>query len=322
MKTKMTELLGIRHPVQQGGMNAATSPELAAAVSNAGGLGTISATQYPTVESFRQMIEETKSLTSAPFAINIAMTPDGKDGGMQTSTYMKIAAEEKVPVVVTAGRSPEEYVPILKKSGVILIHKCTTVKHALKAQAFGADMVTLMGFESGGHPGLADLPLSALIPNAVNALKIPVLVSGGTADGRGLVAALAWGGAGVVVGTRFVATPECPVHQKIKERVLSATEMDTLMIQRSIRNPLRVLKTEFAYTVLEKEKENPTLEELMPLISGKRSREYFAKGEVEQGLFSIGQTLGLVNDIRPAGQVVTDIVAEAEKIIAKLQKIL
>ncbi|TWH46749.1 nitronate monooxygenase family protein [Sporomusa sp. KB1] len=320
LKTKITELLKIDHPIMQGGMQHLGTIELASAVSNAGGLGTINATAYPTLEEFRSAIRSLKSLTKNPFCVNVSMLPNASPGEL-TAEYFKVIVEEDVPVVETAGRNPVEYVPMLKSADIKLIHKVPAVKFAKKAEEIGADIVTIVGFECAGHPGMEDVTTMILANKVAKTVKIPIFVGGGIADGAGLVAALALGGEGVVMGTRFVATEECTIHSKFKECLVNSCENDTMLVQRSIKNMVRAMKNNTAFKVAEMEKRGTTLQELLPIISGKVGRRCQAEGDLEGSIFAIGQTIGLINEIKPVKKVIEDMINEAETILARFNSI-
>lgn len=308
--TRITELLGIRYPIMQGGLHNLASPQLAAAVSNAGGLGTINAVMYKEMDAFKAAVGQVKALTDKPYCVNISMVP-GLSPTDMTAQYMDAVAELGVPVVETAGRSPEEYVSLLKRAGIKLIHKVPAVKHAIKAEAVGADAVAIVGFEAGGHPGMDEVTTMILVNKAARSVKIPVLAGGGIADGRGLAAALALGAEGAVVGTRFMATRECLLHTKFKDWIVASSENDTVLVQKSIRNMLRAMKNDTAMQTLEMEARGAELSELMTLISGDRGRAALASGDTNAGLFSAGQVIGLIDSIVSVQQVVNDMVAEA-----------
>ena len=252
MKTKITELFGIEHPIIQGGMHHVGFAELAAAVSNAGGLGTITGLTQGTPEKLANEIARCKEMTDKPFAVNLtflpSLTPPDYPG------LIKEIIDAGVPVVETAGRNPAEYLPALKEAGIKVIHKCTSVRHSIKAQSIGCDAVSVDGFECGGHPGEDDIPNFILLPRAAEELEIPFVASGGMADGRSLVAAMALGAEGMNMGTRFIATQDAPVHQNVKEAIVNATELDTRLIMRSLTNTERVLNNEAVERLMEKEK--------------------------------------------------------------------
>jgi len=311
IKTKLTELLGIEHPIVQGGMQWLGKAELAAAVSNAGGLGIISAATQPGKKELVAEIKKTRDLTDKPFGVNISMLPSvGK--GDQTPYYIEAACEEQVAVVETAGRNPAELVPELKKAGIKLIHKVPAARYAKKAEEIGADAVTVVGFECGGHPGMDDVPMMIAVASAVKQVGIPVLAGGGIADGKGLLAVLALGAQGVVLGTRFVASDECIAHPAFKEWIVKARETDTMIVERSIKNPMRVMKNAAGYQVLGMEQAGATLEELLTIISGKVGRKALLEGDLNGGTFAIGQDIGLIDEIKPVAEIIGDLVAGAE----------
>jgi len=311
IKTKLTELLGIEHPIVQGGMQWLGKAELAAAVSNAGGLGIISAATQPGKKELVAEIKKTRDLTDKPFGVNISMLPSvGK--GDQTPYYLEAAGEEQVAVVETAGRNPAELVPELKKAGVKLIHKVPAARYAKKAEEIGADAVTVVGFECGGHPGMDDVPMMIAVASAVKQVSIPVLAGGGIADGKGLLAALALGAQGVVLGTRFVASDECIAHPAFKEWIVKARETETMIVERSIKNPMRVMKNAASYQVLGMEQAGATLEELLTIISGKVGRKALLEGDLNGGTFAIGQDIGLIDEVKPVAAIIGDLVAGAE----------
>lgn len=320
-KTRITELLGIRYPIIQGGLQWLSRAELAAAVSNAGGLGIITAASHATEEDLREEIRKVRELTDKPFGVNISMLPTTGPGDM-TGRYLGVVVEEKVPVVETSGRSPEPLVPDFKAAGIKLIHKVPAVRYARKAEAVGADAVTIVGFECGGHPGMDDVTTFILIPRAVREVSIPVLAGGGVADARGFVAALALGADGVVMGTRFAATTEVVAHEEYKRALQQASETDTMIILRSIRNAERVLRNKTAEQVLSMEERGAQLAELMPLVSGRTGLKGLLEGRIEEAVFPIGQAVGLVQEIKPAGLIIEEIVSEARQVFARLEGIL
>jgi NAD(P)H-dependent flavin oxidoreductase YrpB (nitropropane dioxygenase family) len=318
MKTRITELLGIKYPIMQGAMQWIANAEFAAEVSNAGGLGTINATIFSSPEAFRSEIRKMKDLTGEPFAVNISMLPETSKNDL-TEAYFTIAFEEKMKIIETAGRSPEKYMDQIKKNKIILIHKVPALRYALKAQAIGADVVTIVGFECGGHPGMDDVANSVLVPRVCESLHIPVLAAGGV-DGRSLVAALAWGAAGLVMGTRFLATQECPVHQNFKDWIVQASERDTVLIEKNIRNPLRAIKNEAVQKILAMEAQGAGLAELLPLISGSLGRKAIATGDLGGAAFTVGQSVGLIHEIKSVREVVEGTVKEAAEILRKLNQ--
>jgi NAD(P)H-dependent flavin oxidoreductase YrpB (nitropropane dioxygenase family) len=316
-ETRMTKLLGIRYPIMQGGLQWLATADLASAVSEAGGLGTISSLSFPDQASLRKEIRRMKEMTRNPFAVNLSMLPEltGED---RTKDILEVLLEERVPVVETSGRNPEPYVRQLKAEGIKLIHKVTSPRFAKKAESIGADAVTIVGFECGGHPGMDDVTSLVLIPSAASSVNIPVLAGGGIVDARGFVAALALGADGVVMGTRFVATHECPAHPNIKEHWIQSRETDTMIIQRSIRNAGRVIRNRAAEKVLAMEGQGASLEELLPLISGQHGRRAFQEGDLESAILSCGQGVGLVREIKNVREVIEEIVQGAKPILQKL----
>lgn len=320
MKTKMTELLGIKYPIMQGGMQWLGVPDLAAAVSNAGGLGTINASCYLDPDEFREAIKETRRLTDKPFAINVSLTPDAAIGDL-TAKNIKIAGEESVPIIETAGGAIAELRPLIKEANMIHIHKCTSLRHALRAQADGADMVTVVGYEAAGHPGPDEVGSMVLFNNAAKHLSIPVLGGGGIADGRGMAAALALGCAGVVVGTRFVASTECWIHQNFKQIIVDADEKATLTCQRNIKNMCRYFKNKQSYKALELEKNNGGLAETLAVVSGKIGRECYHSGDTENSCFTIGVNSALVDKISSVSEIIEEMMADTRKTIKELENL-
>ena len=320
MKTRMTELLGIKYPIMQGGMQHLGVPELAAAVSEAGGLGTINVTIYPDPEDLRKAIKEVKAKTDKPFAVNISLIPS-LHPGQELFDQVKVILEEGVTAVETAGASPQELADVLNahKDQVKWIHKAACVKHAKKAESMGADLITMAGFEVAGHPHTDGVGTMVLANRTAREVKVPVLAAGGIADGRGLLAALSLGCEGVVMGTRFVATAECPISDNHKDWLLEHTEKDTVIIQKSIHNAARVANNMAAKLTLEMEKRGTTLEELMTVIAGRLSKKCYKNGDIDGGIYALGPAMGLINDIKPVQQLMDDMVAEAEEVIGGLK---
>ena len=315
-KTRITELLGIEHPIVQGGMMWISRAELVAAVSNAGGLGIMTALTFPSPEELAAEIRKTRELTDKPFGVNITLIPTLK--AVDYDSYVDVVLKEGIKVVETAGRSPEPYVERLKAAGVKVIHKCTAVRFARTAERIGCDVISIDGFECAGHPGEEDVTSLILIPLTTDAVKIPVIASGGFGDGRGLVAALALGAEGINMGTRFMATQESPVHPKVKEWLVQASERDTLLVQRSLRNTARALRNPTAEKVSEMEKQGATLEELAPLISGTEGRKILETGVLDKGILSAGQVVGLVRDIPTVKQLIDGIIQEAKEVASHI----
>lgn len=316
-QTRATKLLGIEHPVIQGGMQNLGVPELAAAVSNAGGLGTINVTIYPTPDELRAAIRRTKELTDKPFCVNVSIIPS-LSLGEATYKQLEVIFEEGVKVIETAGAGPQAFAPTIKKADIIWNHKAASVKHVKKAEDLGADLVTIAGFEVAGHPGPEGIGTFVLANQASRQLSIPVIAAGGIADGRGLMAALALGASAVTLGTRFVACRECPIHENFKEWIVHASEHDTTLCQKSIRNMVRVADNAAARKCLELEARGAGLEELMTVISGKISKACYENGDVNSGMFAVGPAAGLIQEIKSAKEIVQDMMTEAKAVLLEL----
>ncbi len=298
MKTRITELFGIEHPIIQGGMHFVGFAELAAAVSNAGGLGIITGLTQKTPELLANEIRRCREMTDKPFGVNLTFLPVVKSPDYPG--YIRAIVEGGVRIVETAGNNPQKWLPGLHEAGVKVIHKCTSVRHSLKAEAIGCDAVSVDGFECGGHPGEDDIPNFILLPRAAEALKIPFVASGGMADGRSLVAALALGADGMNMGTRFIATREAPVHDKVKQAIVAASELDTrLVIMRPLRNTERVLTNAAVERLLEKERRlgaDLKFEDIMEEVAGVYPR-IMLDGDMEAGAWSCGMVAGLIHDV-------------------------
>jgi nitronate monooxygenase len=315
VKTAITELFGIEHPIIQGGMHFVGFAELAAAVSNAGGLGIITGLTQKTPELLAKEIARCRDMTDKPFGVNLTFLPTFS--APPYPEYIAAIVEGGIKAVETAGRSPEAYMPALKAAGIKVIHKCTSVRHSLKAERIGCDAVSVDGFECGGHPGEDDIPNMILLPRAAEELKIPFVASGGMADGRSLVAALALGAAGMNMGTRFIATKEAPVHQNVKNALVAATELDTRLIMRSLRNTERVLKNANVDRLLEIEREKGdklTIDDIHDQVAGVYPR-IMLDGQMDAGAWSCGMVAGLIHDIPSCKELIDRIMAEAETII-------
>lgn len=310
-------MLGIEHPIVQGGMQWVGRAQLCAAVSNAGALGILTALTQPNPEELAREISRCRSMTDKPFAVNLTILPTIKP--VPYEEYVDAIVQSGVSIVETAGRNPEPWMPLFKRAGITVIHKCTSIRHALKAQALGCDMVSVDGFECAGHPGEDDVTNLILLPLAARRLKIPFLASGGFGDGRGLAAALAMGADGINMGTRFMVTEEAPIHEKVKQRMVQASELDTALIFRTLRNTSRVFKNTVAEKVVEIEalSGETQFEEIAPLVKGVRGRELFESGDLEHGVWSAGMVIGLIDDIPSCKVLVERIVAEAEAIIGE-----
>ncbi|MDE2415070.1 MAG: nitronate monooxygenase [Comamonadaceae bacterium] len=317
MKTRITELFGIKHPIIQGGMHYVGFAELAAAVSNAGGLGIITGLTQKTPELLANEIARCRAMTDKPFGVNLtflpAVNPPDYPG------YIKAIIEGGVKIVETAGNNPQKWLPALKEAGIKVIHKCTSVRHALKAEAIGCDAISVDGFECGGHPGEDDVPNFILLPRAAEELKIPFVASGGMADGRSLVAALALGAEGMNMGTRFMATKEAPIHENVKQALVAASELDTRLILRPMRNTERVLVNAATERVLEKEKRlgsSIQFADIAPELAGVYPR-IMQQGDMDAGVWSCGMVAGLIRDVPSAQELIDRIMAEAEALIAQ-----
>jgi len=318
-KTRITEMFGIEYPIIQGALMWLSRAELVAAVSNAGGLGTIAALTFPTANELREEIKRAKSLTDKPFAVNITLLPTIRP--ISYEEYIDAAIEEGVKIIETAGRSPQPYMKRLKDAGVKVIHKVARVKDAKAAERLGVDAVAIVGFEAAGHPGMDDVTSLVLIPISADAVNIPVIAGGGIGDGRGLVAALALGAEGVLMGTRFMVSKECALHPKIGQWLLQARETDTLMIERSIQNAARVMKTDYAQKVLGMEEKGATLEQLLPFISGDRSKRSYISGDINAATIACGQIVGLIHEMPTVREIIEGIINEARVIGQRLYKI-
>lgn len=316
MKTRITELLGIKYPIIQGGMMHVGRAELAAAVSNAGALGIITGLTQPTPDDLRKEIQRCREMTDQPFGVNLTILPTIKP--VPYDEYVQAICESGIKVVETAGRSPEQFMPALKAAGTKVIHKCTSVRHSIKAEKVGCDAVSIDGFECAGHPGEDDVTNQILIPLTAQALKIPIVASGGFADGRGLVAAMALGAEGINMGTRFMCTAEAPVHENVKRKIVEADERQTTLVYRRFKNTARVFKNSIAVKVLEIESQPREIDfstELAPIVSGIKGRELLNTGDMEHGIWTAGMVIGLINDIPTCKDLVEKIVADAREII-------
>ena len=315
MKTRITELFGIEHPVIQGGMHHVGFAEMAAAVSNAGGLGIITGLTQPSPKDLANEIAKCNDMTDKPFGVNLTFLPGFANPDYPG--YIEAIIAGNVSIVETAGRSPEQYMPLMKEAGIKVIHKCTSVRHSLKAERIGCDAVSVDGFECGGHPGEDDIPNMILLPRAAEELSIPFVASGGIGNAQQLVAALALGADGVNMGTRFIATKEAPVHQNVKEALVGASELDTTLIMRPLRNTERVLKNDAVTRIQEKEKElgeNIQINDIMDEVAGVYPK-IMSDGDMDAGAWSCGMVAGLIHDIPSCDELVGGMVKEAEEII-------
>jgi NADH:quinone reductase (non-electrogenic) len=315
MKTRLTELLGIETPIICGGMMRLGTAELAAAASNAGALGVMTALTLPTPELLRQEIEKCQSLTDKPFAVNLTVGVVATE--INYDDYVDVICQSGVKIVETAGRSPEPFMEAFNAHGIKVIHKCVAVRHALKAERVGVAAVSIDGFECAGHPGEEDVTCLVLIPAAVQRLKIPVVASGGFADGRGLAAALALGAEGINMGTRFMVTQEAPIHNDIKQRIVEMDETQTSLIFRSFRNTARVYTNSVAKKVVEIEKAGGDFGQVHALVSGKNQDIAWTTGDIDAGMVTVGMCGGLIKDIPTCAELVDNIMTDANQIITE-----
>jgi len=317
IKTRFTEMFGVDHPIVQGGMQHVGKAELVSAVANAGALGFLTALTQPTPEALAQEIARTRERTDRPFGVNLTILPTIKP--VPYDEYMRVILESGVRVVETAGRNPEPFMGALKAAGVKVIHKCTSVRHSVKAQKIGCDAVSVDGFECAGHPGEDDVPGLVLLPCAADQLTIPIVASGGFGDGRGLAAALALGAEAINMGTRFLATEEAPIHPNLKERLVQGDERQTALLFRTLKNTARVYKNSIAEQVVAIEaRPGPTdFADLAPLVAGDKGRKVIDDGDMEYGVWSAGQVMGLIHDVPTVKVLVERIVRDAEAIIRR-----
>ncbi len=325
MKTRMTELFGIKHPIMCGGMMWLAKPELCAAISNAGGLGNLTSGNYESGSDFRKAINKTRQLTDKPFCVNITFMPSVRITKEMHQEYFRVCCEERVAAIEISGAPLDRYlgqdaIIQAKKTGVKLIHKLGSVRHAKHAEEAGYDAVIAAGFEEGGHPLNDDVTTMLLTPRISESVKIPVITAGGIADGRSLAAALVLGAEGVMMASRFIATKECPAHPKIKEELIRRQENDTTLICGTIDLQMRALKNELVGKVLEVEARHGSIEEIIPLIGGERSQKAWENGDVDGAPFAVGQSIGLIKEIVSCQELLDGMVQEAEEILANVHK--
>ena len=314
LKTRITEFFGIERPIVQGGLMWVATAELVSAVSNAGGMGFMTALTFPDAERLRSEIRRCREMTDKPFGVNLTFLPTLRPPDYPA--LIRVCLEERIRFIETAGRNPQPYMPQIKSAGIKVIHKCTSVRHALKAEKIGCDAISIDGFEAAGHPGEDDVTTLILVPLVRDAVGVPIIASGGFADGRGLVAALALGADGMNMGTRFVATREAPVHDNLKLALVRRSETETRLIMRSLRNTERVLHNRAAEKVLEIESRgNTRIQDLIPYVSGLAGKEMLEAGDVEKATMAAGQCIGLIRDIPTCRELLDRIMAEAEEII-------
>jgi NAD(P)H-dependent flavin oxidoreductase YrpB (nitropropane dioxygenase family) len=311
MRTRLTDMLGVRYPIVQGGMQWVGTAELVSAVANGGGLGILTALTQPSPEALAAEIERCRGMTDAPFGVNLTILPAITPPPYER--YLDVIIGSGIRILETAGNNPKEFIAKAKAAGVLIIHKCVTVRHALSAERNGVDIVSIDGFECAGHPGEDDIGGLVLIPVAAKALKIPIIASGGIADGRGLAAALVLGAEGVNMGTRFCATREAPIHERIKQALVNASERDTRLILRTLHNTARVLKNAVSDAVVANESRGCTFEDIRPLVAGSRGRAALASGDPDGGIITAGQTVGLIDDIPGCAELIDRMIAEARE---------
>jgi len=315
--TRVTRLLGTEYPIVGGCMMHISKPEFVAAISNAGALGMMASAMYDSKEAFREAVRRVRELTDRPFGVNLSLFPALRP--IDNELYVEVILEEKVPVVETSGRRPpEDLLARLKAAGVVTMHKCVSVRHALSAQRAGVDAVTVFGSEGGGHIGELGLTTMVLVPLAADALQIPVLAAGGIADGRGLLAALALGAEGVTIGTRLLLTEECPIHPDLKQALTRAKETDTLPILGTLHNTLRAWRNEAAQQVAEMERRGADMWEILTIAAGTNTRRMLEEGDVNAGVLACSQGVGLADEIKPVAEVIRGMVEEAQAILNRL----
>ncbi|MFW9920095.1 MAG: NAD(P)H-dependent flavin oxidoreductase [Candidatus Thorarchaeota archaeon] len=321
IKTRVTEMLGCKYPIITGAMARITTPEFVAAASNAGSCAVLASANFKSPDALRDAIKKTQSLTNQPFAVNInlfpALMPQDK-----LEDYVDATLDEGVKIIETSGhKAPEYLVPKFKNSGALWIHKCAGVRYAIKGASLGADIVTVVGYENGGATGVLDIGTMVMTPSVVDALDVPVIAGGGVSDGRGIAAILALGAEGVIMGTRMMATQECPIHDKLKQAFVEAAETDTCLALRSVGNTHRIWNNEAAQHVLELESQGAALFQLIQAASGEKAQKMYDEGDIDIGVVSCGQGVGLVRDIPTVKDLLDRIMGEAEEVISRLQRI-
>ncbi len=315
LKTRFTEMFGVEYPIVQGGMQWVGRAELTSAVANAGALGFLTGLTQPTPEDLVKEVKRCRDMTDKPFGVNLTILPTLVP--RPYGEYIDAIISSGVKIVETAGNNPKPFLPKFKEAGIKVIHKCTSVRHGITAERVGVDAISMDGFECAGHPGEDDVPNLVLLPAAANVIKIPMLASGGFADARGLVAALALGCDGMNMGTRFMATQEAPIHQKVKEAIVGGDERSTALIFRTMRNTSRVFGNSVARKAIEMEHEGKTIAEIGPIVSGQKGRVVYETGDLEHGIWSAGTCMGLIQDIPTCKELIDRIVREAKEIISK-----
>nr|WP_299692541.1 nitronate monooxygenase family protein [Hydrocarboniphaga sp.] len=311
IRTRVSEMLGVRYPIIQGGMQWVGYAEMAAAVSNAGGFGVLTALSQPTPEALAAEIERCRGLTDKPFGVNLTILPSINPPPYEA--YLDVIIGSRIKVMETAGNNPKEFIVKAKAAGVKIVHKCVAVRHALSAERNGVDAVSIDGFECAGHPGEDDIGGMVLIPAAARKLKIPIIASGGIGDGRGLAAALVLGAEGINMGTRFCATKEAPIHENIKQALVAASERDTRLIFRTLHNTARVLKNAISVEVVESEKKGCRFEDIRHLVAGARGKAALVAGTPDDGIVTVGQIVGLIDDVPTCDELIRRMVAECHQ---------
>ncbi len=315
LKTRITELFGIEHPIVMGGMMGVGRADLVAAVSNAGAIGFLTALTQPSPEALYDEVNKTRELTDKPFGVNVTVLPSLKP--IPYEDYVAAIVEAGVKFVETAGRSPEPFMPAFKKAGIKVVHKCTSVRHSVKAEKVGCDAVSIDGFECAGHPGEDDIPGLVLVPATADQVTVPLIASGGYGDARGLVAALSLGAEAINMGTRFLATQEAGVHENMKKKLVESSERDTALIFRSMRNTARVFKNEVAEEVMKIEAKGGTIQDVAHLVSGERGRDAMAAGDLDGGIWTAGMITALIHDVPTVAELITRISSEAQQLIER-----
>mgnify|MGYP000126745308 FL=1 len=316
-RTRVTEMLGIEHPIVGGCMMHLSTPEFVAAVSEAGCLGLLASAMWKTREEFRDAVQKVKSLTKKPFGVNLNLFPAMRP--IDNADYLEVLLDEGVRIIETSGhKAPEDLAGRFREAGVTWIHKCVGVRYAKKAVSLGADIITVVGYENGGATGVLDIGTFVLIPAVVQAVDVPVIGGGGVVNGRGLVAALALGAQGVIMGTRLLLSEECPIHPRLKQALANASETDTVLIMRSLGNTHRVWKNEASEKVLKLETDQASLQEIIDVAAGTKARRMFELGNLDEGVLSCGQGVGLVREVKPVREIVRDILEEARAVAARL----
>jgi NAD(P)H-dependent flavin oxidoreductase YrpB (nitropropane dioxygenase family) len=316
-KTRVTKLFGIKYPIVGGCMVHVSRPEFVAAISNAGALGMMASAMFYSQDEFRAAVRKVKQLTDEPFGVNLSLFPALRP--IDNDLYVEVILEESVPVVETSGRRPpEDLLARLQDAGIKTMHKCASVRHALSAQRAGVDAVTIFGSEGGGHIGELGLTTMTLVPQAADALDVPVLAAGGITDGRGFLAALALGAEGVTIGTRLLLTTECPIHDDLKQALAAATEMDTLPVLGSLHNTLRAWKNPAALKVAELEATQAELGEILSVVAGTATKRMLKEGDVDSGVIACSQSIGMVSEVKPVAEVIEGMMREAAAILERL----